>query len=77
MGKYYITSGNLEVVIGGNHINTHKEAAIEACLTFFNEGTVADSFVRVSEKGFDKHENDAIFDTERLLLEAGFEFEGE
>lgn len=75
MGKWYVSSGNLRVVIARKDIDTPLGAATEACLQSYNAKTKADVDIRVSERGFDKHDDDIIFDTASVLRKAGFTFE--
>jgi hypothetical protein len=77
--KFYVRSKDLKVVIGGNHIKSHREAAKEALLQFFTSHISIAPLIIVSEKGFDYHahneEEDSVFDTMTILREAGFTIE--
>lgn len=77
MGKYYIWSGNLKVVMAGPHVSNAREAAKEAVLEHGGTHTKLCNQIMVSERGFDwGHEKDDVFfDTEDILQEAGFFFE--
>jgi hypothetical protein len=77
MGKYYILSKDLRVVIAGPHIANAREAAKEALLNCVDENTKLAPRLLVSEIGFDigHEEDDEYFDTVELMEEAGFEYE--
>lgn len=72
--KYYVKSKQLEVVIGGAHINTPEEAAIEAVLRHCGEKILSPNMV-VSERGFNffnHDEGDVFLITKDILKKAGF-----
>ena len=75
MGKYYVQSGTLRVVISRNDIEKPIDAACEACLSYYDSNTKAEKDIRVSERGFEHHDTDSLFDTLFVLRKAGFEFE--
>ncbi len=73
MPKYYVTCGELKYV--GEHKNQHY-AAIEALLQKAGtEVKVLPREIRVSEQGFEPHDDDFIFNTTQTMDMAGFEFE--
>lgn len=63
MAKYYVTSGELYVTIAGSHIETPKDAACEAILSFRNRELAP--LIVVSEEGFNlsQHKQDVVFST--------------
>lgn len=73
MGKYYVVSGEMEVVIAGPHVETARQAACEALLSF-REPKLAPLIV-VSERGFQLFEHkdgtDQVFSTVDISKEAG------
>jgi len=79
--KYYVRSQDFEVVIGGDYIGNPRDAACEAFLRHYTEGTKVSPITIVSERGFDytthEHEEDHTFDTCEILKKAGFKFEDE
>lgn len=75
MGKYYVSTGNLRVVIARDDIDSMLKAAMEACLEKYDSNTIADRDIKVSEVGFGDHESDRVFDTAMILKKAGFLFE--
>ena len=79
--KFYVRSQDFEVVVGGPHIENAEQAACEAFLHKYKDGTKVSPLTIVSERGFDytthEHEEDTVFDTCDILKKAGFTFEDE
>ena len=76
MGKYYVQSGQLQVVIAGPHIENPKSAACEALLQYLPHGIVLAPLILISERGFDwfnhhTKEDDFVFATVDILKLAG------
>jgi hypothetical protein len=71
MAKYYVTSGEMEVVIAGPHIESAKDAACEAILSFRNYELAP--LIVVSEQGFDLsyHKQDVVFSTVEIAKLCG------
>lgn len=73
MAKYYVVSGELEVVIAGPHVVSPKDAACEAIM-MFREKTLAPLIV-VSEIGFNlfnhKDAQDSVFSTVEIAKDCG------
>jgi hypothetical protein len=73
--KYYVSSGNLRVVICNDKINNHLDAAINVLLLYLDEFYYIDKDIVVSEIGFSKHNEDKVFDTASVIRKAGIELE--
>lgn len=73
--KYYVSSGNMKVVVSAEHLHSPLDAAREVCLTHYGSDTKAESIIRVNETGFEPKDTDIKFDTEYVLKEAGFTYE--
>jgi len=78
MAKFYIQSGpKFSMILGGPHLNTAEEAAIEAIqIGARRQSLIADNII-VSERGFDFYSRevdrqDYLFQTEEILQKAGF-----
>jgi hypothetical protein len=63
MPKYYIKDGAESAVIDAE---TELEACEKAVLFFFNSFVVNGFFI-VSEKGFDDHDEDKVYDSNTIL----------
>ena len=76
--KFYVMSGNINVAVAGEHIRVPRDAAREAMLSHFKDGVSIAPVIVVSERGTDVFEHeleeDMYFNTEEILIEAGFEF---
>lgn len=72
MAKYYVSSGNLKVIISRKDIKTAMQAATEACLSHYNDKTRAEPYIYVSEQGFTQRSTDSMFDTLAVMKKAGF-----
>ena len=81
MGKYYVTSGEVQAVISAPHVKNAEDAACEAMLEYLQEGVNCAPLIVVSERGFSyfEHESaeDRVFHTNDILEKAGFIFEDE
>lgn len=72
MAKYYVSCGNINVVIGGNHIKKPIDAAVEVMLEFCTVKTKLANDVKVSEIGFSEHVEDKHYDVYKVLKRGGF-----
>lgn len=76
--KFYVRSNQLQTVVGGPHIESAKDAACEAFLSYYKEDMVLSPLTIVSERGWDyvEHEDceDVVLITSDVLKAAGFTF---
>ena len=74
MGKYYIQTGQIKVVLSAPWIENAEEAACEALLQYACTLTPAPLII-VSERGFEcnlhEHNEDSFFATVDLLKKTG------
>ena len=76
MPKFYVSDdGKFNYVISRADIENCRQAVTEILQAKLGEKGSIKSFIRVSEKGFDKHKTDVILDSEEMMREAGFQFE--
>ena len=73
MGKYYVVSGELEIVLAGEHLESARQAACEAVLMFRDKQLAP--LIVVSERGLDlfthKDNTDQVFSTIDIAKEEG------
>lgn len=73
--KFYVQSGQMQVVIAGPHIESPEDAACEALLKYIPLGAIVAPLMLISERGFDFNEHDitedGVFATAEMLQKAG------